>query len=88
MPCTVTGLALALGLESREELYLFKEKEKRRLINRALLRIEEYAEERLFSKEGFSGIKMYLITNFERWQDKNEGETDAGIPDSVSKWAN
>ncbi len=67
-PYTVTGLAYALGLESREAL-LAVEGKPGALIRRALLKIEEYAEQQLFFKESHAGSKLFLAVNFERWRD-------------------
>ena len=87
LPYTLTGLSLALGLDSREALFTFEDKEMQRLVKMAVMRVEEYAEERLFSKEAFSGIKLFLSVNFERWQ---ESETDIEdcyvLPEEVKEW--
>ncbi len=77
-PCTVTGLVLALGFSRREELEGIKEKKVRALIDRALMRIEESAEEKLFSKDTVNGAKLFLSTNFKRWQGLEE-EREAPI---------
>lgn len=66
-PYTVTGLALALGFSRREDLLEVKNKTKKELIDRALLRIEESAEEKLFQKDTFNGTKLFLAVNFRRW---------------------
>jgi len=71
-PYTVTGLALALGFSNREELYSQENEKIKALIDRALLRIEESAEEQLFSKECFHGAKLFLEANFKRWQGKED----------------
>ncbi len=73
-PCTVTGLALALGFSRREELFAIKNKKIKALIDRALSRIEENAEEKLFSKDTFHGAKLFLETNFDRWRGEGSGE--------------
>ncbi len=85
-PATVTGLALALGLSSREELYSLRDKKVKALVDRALLKIEEEAEEKLFSKESFQGAKLFLSCNFKRWQGGEEDmpSSDLGI---CSDWA-
>ena len=89
IPCTLTGLALALGLDSREALFEFQDEEMARLVKMAIMRIEEYAEERLFSKEAFSGVKLFLSVNFDRWQDKSgdSDDDDYVIPEEVKKWS-
>ena len=89
LPYTVTGLALAVGVESREELFKFEDPDINRYLKMAVMRIEEYAEERLFSKEAFSGVKLFLAVNFDRWNDASAGEADDGeysIPESFEKW--
>ena len=78
-PCTVTGLALALGMSRREEMDQIKEKKVKALIDRALLRIEESAEEKLFSKDTVNGAKLFLSTNFRRWQGTVEEEAPANL---------
>ena len=84
-PLTVTGLALALGCSSREELFSFRNKKTKALIDRALLKVEEEAEEKLFSKDSFQGAKLFLSCNFKRWQGTEEAlPTDLGI---CSPWA-
>ena len=84
-PCTVTGLALALGFSQREELEGIKNKKIKALVNRALLRIEEYAEEKLFFKDTFHGAKLFLEANYKRWQGEvAEENTSLGI---FTAWA-
>ncbi len=84
-PCTVTGLALALGFSDREALYGIKNKKVKALVDRALLKIEEYAEEMLFCKDTFHGAKLFLETNYKRWQGQ-ETEEIAGLG-VCSQWA-
>lgn len=89
LPYTLTGLALALGLDSREALFNFDDPEINRFLKMAIMRVEEYAEEKLFSKEAFSGVKLFLSKNFERWSDIEKSDLDEesySIPDSYSKW--
>ena len=88
LPYTLTGLALAVGCNSREELFTFKNKEMDRYIRTAVLRVEEYAEERLFSKEAFSGVKLFLAVNFDRWRDGTDSvdEGDYELPEGVRGW--
>ena len=73
-PMTVTGLTLAIGLTSRDELNTFKSKKTRALIREALMKIEESAEEKLFTKEYFNGAKLFLEVNLNRW--RSDGEED------------
>ena len=89
LPCTVTGLAYFLGLCSRDELFSFKDPKMKRLIERALLRIESFGEEKLFSKDSFSGTKLFLEKNFSRWSDidkEDEGFDEEDL-DILRKWA-
>ena len=84
-PCTVTGLALALGFSERDSLFAIKNKKIKVLIDRALLKIEEDAEEKLFCKDTFHGAKLFLETNYKRWQG-GETEEIAGLG-VCSQWA-
>lgn len=74
-PLTITGLALALGFNSRQSLLNYQDKEEfMDTIMRAKARVEEYAERRLFDKDGANGAKFSLANNFEGWKDKQEIE--------------
>ena len=84
-PCTVTGLALALGFSDREALFSIKNKKIKVLVDRALLKIEEDAEEKLFCKDTFHGAKLFLETNYKRWQGEETREI-AGLG-VCSQWA-
>lgn len=84
-PCTVTGLALALGFSDRDALFAIKNKKIKALVDRALLKIEEYAEEKLFCKDTFHGAKLFLEANYKRWQDSETREI-AGLG-VCSQWA-
>lgn len=79
-PPTITGLALALGFASRQALLNYEgRKEFNDTITRAKSRVEQYAEERLFDKDGTSGAQFSLRNNFKGWDaDKKEEETDTG----------
>ncbi len=70
-PPTITGLALALGFNSRQALLNYQAKEKfHDTIMRAKARVERYAEERLFDKDGANGAKFSLANNFKGWSEK------------------
>ena len=76
-PPTVTGLALALGFASRQALLNYQNREEfNDTVTRAKLRIEEYAETRLFDRDGVNGAKFSLINNFKGWRDKPKDETE------------
>lgn len=76
-PPTITGLALALGFTSRQALLNYQAKEEFvDTIMRAKTKVECYAEERLFDKDGANGAKFSLANNFDGWKDKKEIEAD------------
>lgn len=76
-PLTITGLALALGFTSRQALLNYQDKEEFvDTITRAKARVEQYAEERLFDKDGANGAKFNLANNFEGWREKQSIEAD------------
>lgn len=76
-PLTVTGLALALGFNSRQALLNYQgRKEFNDTITRAKAMVEQYAEERLFDKDGANGAKFSLANNFEGWKEKQQIEAD------------
>lgn len=64
-PPTVTGLALALGFNSRQALMNYQVKKQfHDTITRAKSRCEEYAEERLYDRDGSKGAQFSLTHNF------------------------
>ena len=76
-PLTITGLALALGFNSRQALLNYQGREEfNYTITRAKARVEAYAEERLFDKDGANGAKFSLANNFEGWREKQTIEAD------------
>lgn len=76
-PLTITGLALALGFNSRQALLNYQgRKEFNDTITRAKAIVEEYAESRLFDKDGANGAKFSLANNFEGWKEKQSIEAD------------
>jgi hypothetical protein len=76
-PLTITGLALALGFTSRQALLNYQDKEEFvDTITRAKTKIEQYAEERLFDKDGANGAKFSLSNNFKGWTEKQQIEAD------------
>lgn len=80
-PPTITGLALHLGLNSRQALLNYQGRpEFNDTIVRAKARVEQYAEERLFDKDGANGAKFSLANNFEGWKEKQQidGRLDVG----------
>lgn len=85
-PPTVTGLALALGFNSRQSLLNYQEKQEfLDTITRAKSRVEEYAEERLFDKDGANGAKFSLANNFRGWSEKQEIKAQVTYEEYLSK---
>lgn len=78
-PPTITGLALALGFTGRQALLDYQARpEFADTVTRAKSRCEEYAESRLYDKDGANGAKFSLGCNF-GWREVNETKltTDA-----------
>ena len=76
-PLTITGLALALGFTSRQALLNYQAKpEFVDTVTRAKTIVEEYAEMRLFDKDGANGAKFSLANNFDGWREKQQIEAD------------
>lgn len=72
-PPTVTGLALALGFTNRQSLLNYQGKKQfLDTITRAKSRCEEYAESRLFDRDGARGAQFSLEHNF-RWLELDKG---------------
>lgn len=70
-PLTITGLALALGFSGRQALLNYEDKEEfMDTVKRAKSKIEQYAEERLFDRDGVNGAKFNLSNNFSGWSEK------------------
>lgn len=79
-PLTITGLALAIGFNSRQSLLNYKDKPAFvDTITRAKAHIEHYAEKRLYDKEGSTGAKFNLANNFKGWKEKQETEISGNI---------
>ena len=74
-PPTVTGLALALGFTSRQALLNYQGKEEFvDTITRAKTYIEDYAERRLYDRDGVQGAKFVLINNFKNWSENPKND--------------
>ena len=80
-PLTVTGLAVALGFQSRQALlnYQHRDSDFNDSISRAKTYIEAYVESRLFDKDGCNGAKFSLSNNFKGWKEKQEVEISERI---------
>ena len=78
-PPTVTGLALALGFTSRRQMLEYQAKPGfHNTITRAKSKVEEYAESRLFDREGANGAQFSLRCNF-GWSDKPVNDDTDGV---------
>lgn len=78
-PPTITGLALALGFTGRQALLDYQGRAAfADTVTRAKSRVEEYAEQRLYDRDGQRGAEFSLKYNF-RWTqgDKTDGAEDA-----------
>lgn len=81
-PPTVTGLALALGFTTRQALLNYQAKPRFvDTVTRAKSRCEDYAETRLFDRDGAMGAKFSLSNNFKGWSEKTESQVNMEIED-------
>lgn len=79
---TIAGLTRALGFKERASLLYYQGKSKfRGIIQDAKLRVEIYAEEQLFTRDGCNGARFTLWNNF-GWKQKPETESES-IPVAV-----
>lgn len=75
-PLTVTGLALALGFTTRQALLNYQGRGAyKAIVEAAKLKIENYAEMRLYDKDGWNGARFNLQNNFRNW------DADKATPD-------
>ncbi len=82
---TVTGLARFLGLRSRQALLNYQARPVfEDIITEAKMRIEEYAEGRLFDRDGVQGAKFTLCNNF-GWS--TEPKEEAADSRNSEAWA-
>lgn len=78
-PPTVTGMALALGFTGRKQLLDYQgRKTFCNTITRAKARCEEYAEQRLYDRDGANGAQFSLRCNF-GWNDKAPPEEESEV---------
>ena len=85
-PPTMCGLALYLGFASRQSLLDYKAKNSQYLdtITRAKSRVEEYAETRLYDRDGSRGAEFNLRTNF-GWRESKDADSGNGIIEALIK---
>ena len=71
-PPTIVGLANALDI-SRQTLLNYQGKRQfEEIIAKAKRRVEQYAEERLYDKDGSAGARFNLQNNFKGWKNETE----------------
>lgn len=76
-PPTVTGLALALGFTTRQALLNYQAKPRFiDTVTRAKSRCEEYAESRLYDRDGSRGAMFSLTNNFKGWSNNPEHHSE------------
>lgn len=79
-PLTITGLALALGFTTRQALLNYEGKpEFVDTVRRAKAKVEQYAEERLYDREGVNGAKFNLSNNFKGWSEKQQIDSNVNL---------
>lgn len=77
-PPTITGLALWLGFTGRQALVEYQAREDYGdTITRAKTRCEEYAERRLYDRDGTRGAQFSLSCNF-GWKQTQTAEANGG----------
>ena len=75
-PPTMTGLALAIGFNSRQSLLNYQGKpEFMDSITRAKAKVEEYAESRLYDRDGAKGAEFSLKYNF-KWAQEEKKDSE------------
>lgn len=76
-PPTMTGLQNALGFKSHRSFTDYAQKKAfRPIIMKARIRVEQYTEERLFDRDGYSGAAFVLQYGF-GWNKTLESEEPA-----------
>lgn len=80
-PLTVTGLALALGFTTRQALLNYQGRGAyKAIIEAAKLKIENYAEMRLYDRDGWNGARFNLQNNFRAWDADKPAQGDKKAP--------
>lgn len=89
IPYTMSGLALAIGMDRRTLLNYEKRDEFFPTINEARKIVERYAETRLYDKDGVNGAKFNLQNNFKDWEDKRkiDGNMSLNYEETLKKMA-
>lgn len=78
-PPTVTGLALWLGFKTRQSLLNYQARSEafNDVLTVAKTRCEEYAERRLYDRDGVNGAKFSLTNNFKGWNESKDDNAAA-----------
>ena len=86
-PPTLTGLQLALGFKSRQSMFNYRgRREFRDMLMTARLRCEQYAEERLYDRDGYHGA-AWVLTHCYGWgRDEEEQEGTAPLVQIINKY--
>lgn len=80
-PLTVTGLALALGFTTRQALLNYQGRGAyKSIVEAAKLKIENYAEMRLYDRDGWNGARFNLQNNFRAWDADKPSQDDKKAP--------
>lgn len=83
-PYTITGLALALNFTGRQALLDYQGRgEYADTVTRAKARCEQYAESRLFDRDGAMGAKFSLVNNYRNWHDRQEHDLSGFAPVTI-----
>lgn len=78
-PPTVTGLAIALGFTNRQSLINYQNQDEFfDTITRAKMVCQNYAETRLYDRDGVNGAKFSLQNNF-GWKERSETDVNANV---------
>ena len=77
---TITGLAYALGFESRQSMYDYEKNDKYSYtIKRARLRIASQYERNLSNPKVPAGGSIFALKNIDDWKDKQDVSVDGGV---------
>lgn len=81
-PPTVTGLSLWLGFKTRQSLLNYRARSSAYddILTEAKTRCEEYAERRLYDRDGVNGAKFSLKNNFKGWSETPDNSENDSLP--------
>ena len=85
-PYTMTGLAIAIGFESRRSLVDYDKKDDfSPTIKKARFYVEEFVEKRMLSSAGVVAGVIFNAKNNFGWRDKQEIEMSGGFEETRDK---